>query len=62
MKTNFAFDFCADIESALDFDQIPVSELCNAIRQRLARVEATNDHGAFGMIDSFQVEEDGIEF
>jgi hypothetical protein len=62
-RTNYAFDFCAEVESdAATFEQIPIAQLCEAIRRRLDGVEKQGDMGAFGLIDSYPVEDDGIEF
>jgi hypothetical protein len=61
MRNNYAFDCAAEIETDLDFDDIPIEDLCRAMRERLDRIEKRGDREAFGFIDSYEVEDDGIQ-
>lgn len=66
IKRNYAFDFAAAIESFLDFEKIPIADLCEAMRKRLNEIERLGEnHGAreaFGKFDEYEVEEDAIKF
>lgn len=66
MRINYAFDFCAEIVSEKPFNDIPVKDLCAAMRARLDRVEKDSDmpgaHEAFNCFDQYEEEENPIQF
>lgn len=55
---SYAFDISAEIISDKPFDEIPIAELCAAMRARLDRVEQDNMHEAFVDWDSYVEEEE----
>lgn len=56
MKTNYAFDFAAEIISDKEFHEIPIEDLVAAISERLARVKESQEREAFGLFDSYEDE------
>tara|TARA_B100000073_G_scaffold186694_1_gene154583 strand:+ start:470 stop:658 length:189 start_codon:yes stop_codon:yes gene_type:complete len=51
--TNYGFDMMASIVTTKPFNKITVPEFCNAIRERLARIEEENEIGSFGYVDEY---------
>lgn len=54
---NYAFCFAAEIVSELPFDEIPVEEICAAIRGRLEKACADGNREVFECFDEFEEEE-----
>lgn len=54
---NYAFCFSAEILSPLPFNEIPVEEICAAIRERLEKACAENNREAFECFDEFDEDE-----
>ena len=52
-KTNYMFDCAAEIVTDKPFDEVPVSELVQAMRQRLDRILAIDEREAFGICDEY---------
>ena len=52
------FDVAASIESPKPFDELSVSELCNAMELRLNQLVFDNEIEGFSLCDSYVVEED----
>jgi hypothetical protein len=58
MKTNYAFDVAAEIVSDKPFGEIPVSDLCAAMRKRLDEIEKTGTRDPFSSFDEMEAESD----
>lgn len=53
---NYAFCFAAEVVSPLPFEEIPVKELYDAVRARLDKALADNDHNVFEEFDDMEDE------
>lgn len=58
MKTNYAFDFAAEIVSNKEFHEIPVADLVDAMIARLLKVKENDEKEAFSFFDSFEEKEE----
>lgn len=56
MATNYAFHVAAEIISDKAFKDIPLKDICDAMRERLNQIEADGTREAFDAFDSFEIE------